>query len=101
MDTQRAAAMLEALGAPRRLEIYRTLVRAGEDGLPVGAIQRRLDIPASTLSHHLQRLLHVGLIAQERQGASLICRANYAEMDALLGYLTEACCAEARDADAA
>ncbi len=101
MDTQQAATMLEALGAPKRLEIYRALVRAGAEGLPVGAIQRRLDIPASTLSHHLQRLLHVGLIAQERQGASLICRANYAEMDALLGYLTEECCAEARGEDAA
>lgn len=87
--------MLEALGAPTRLEIYRTLVRAGDEGLPVGAIQRRLSVPASTLSHHLQRLLHAGLIAQQRQGPSLICRARYPEMQALIGYLTDECCADA------
>jgi ArsR family transcriptional regulator len=42
------------------------LVRAGEEGLPVGLTQERLDIPASTLSHHLKRLFDTGLVSQER-----------------------------------
>jgi DNA-binding transcriptional ArsR family regulator len=94
MDLDRAAAKLEALGSSARLSIYRLLVRAGPEGLPVGAIQRRLEMPASTLSHHLHRLVQVDLVSQERVGTSLICRANYDTMDALLGFLGEECCVE-------
>ena len=57
MKIDEAAARLEALGNPTRLKIYRTLVRAGEPGLPVGKLQVRLAIPASTLSHHLKTLM--------------------------------------------
>ena len=95
MDTETAAARLEALGSAQRLAIYRALVRAGPEGISVGAIQKRLDIPASTLSHHLQRLEHVGLIARERRGTSLICRPNYGVMEGLLGFLADECCADA------
>jgi len=76
------------------------LVRAGPDGLAVNAVQRELGIPGSTLSHHLARLISVGLMAQERHGVTLICRADYAVMDGLIGFLTEECCAGARDAAA-
>jgi DNA-binding transcriptional ArsR family regulator len=92
MQVDRAAKQLEALGNATRLQIYRLLVRAGHDGLPVGQIQQALGVPGSTLSHHLQRLLRVELIRQDRQGASLICRANYAAMDALVGFLGDECC---------
>lgn len=95
MDTETAAARLEALGSPQRLAIYRTLVRAGPDGLAVGAIQTRLAIPASTLSHHLHRLEQVALITRERRGTSLICRPNVDVMHAVLGFLADECCADA------
>ena len=95
MKLEKAAAQLEALGNPTRLNIYRILVRAGDDGLPVGRIQERLDIPASTLSHHCKRLIDVGLVTQERQATTLLCRAHYPSMNALIGYLADECCADA------
>lgn len=91
---EEAARQLEALGNPTRLNIYRILVRAGAEGLAVGAVQERLAIPASTLSHHCKRLLETGLVTQERQATTLICRANYAGMTALLGFLVDECCVE-------
>jgi ArsR family transcriptional regulator, arsenate/arsenite/antimonite-responsive transcriptional repressor len=95
MKLEITAKQLEALGNVTRLALYRTLVRAGPDGLPVGRIQERLEIPASTLSHHLQRLVATELVTQERQATTLICRANYDVMNALIGFLSEECCAEA------
>ena len=79
MKLEKAASQLEALGNPTRLQLYRTLVRAGDEGLPVGRVQEKLDIAASTLSHHLKRLVDTGLVTQERQATTLICRANYPE----------------------
>jgi DNA-binding transcriptional ArsR family regulator len=95
MDIETAARQLEALGNPTRLKLYRILVRAGHAGLPVGRVQEKLGIPASTLSHHLQRLMITGLVSQERQATTLICRAVYPAMDALLGFLADECCADA------
>ncbi len=95
MNIEQAAKQLEALGHVSRLQVYRTLVRAGEAGLPVGQIQERLGIPGSTLSHHLQRLLLTGLVTQERQATTLICRANYPAMNGLIGFLADECCADA------
>lgn len=94
MKLDDAAARLEALGNPTRLRIYRTLVKAGDGGMSVGRLQTKLDAAASTLSHHLKTMLMVGLITQERQSTTLICRANYDVMRALVGYLVEECCAE-------
>ena len=94
MKLEKAASQLEALGNPTRLQLYRILVRAGEEGLPVGHIQDKLDIAASTLSHHLKRLVDTGLVTQERQATTLICRANYPGMNALIGYLADECCAD-------
>jgi DNA-binding transcriptional ArsR family regulator len=95
MKLEKAAKQLEALGSPTRLQVYRMLVRAGAAGLPVGRLQERLGIAASTLSHHLHRLILTGLVTQERQATTLICRANYAAMDGLLSYLSDECCADA------
>ena len=89
------AAALEALGNPTRLRIYRVLVRAGDPGLSVGQIQDRLDMAASTLSHHLSKLKMVRLVAQERRGTTLICRANYTAMRGLIDFLAAECCADA------
>jgi ArsR family transcriptional regulator len=95
MNIEKAAKQLEALGSPTRLQVYRTIVRAGHSGLPVGRLQEKLGIPASTLSHHLHRLILTGLVTQERQATTLISRANYPAMDALLGFLADECCADA------
>jgi DNA-binding transcriptional ArsR family regulator len=94
MIIEKAASQLEALGNVTRLRIYRTLVRAGEDGMPVGRLQEKLDIAASTLSHHLKRLLETGLVVQKRRATTLICTANYRNMNALIGYLADECCAD-------
>ena len=94
MKIEKAALQLEALGNSTRLQLYRTLVRAGDEGLPVGRIQDKLEIAASTLSHHLKRLVDTGLVTQERQATTLICRANYPGMNALIGYLADECCAD-------
>ncbi len=95
MKLEKAAKQLEALGSPTRLQVYRMLVRAGDGGLPVGRLQSRLGIAASTLSHHLHRLILTGLVTQERQATTLICRASYPAMNALLGFLSDECCADA------
>jgi len=94
MKLDDAAARLEALGNPTRLKIYRILVRAGEEGLPVGRLQERLDIAASTLSHHLKALVAVGLVTQTREGTTLVCHTNYNMMRSLIEYMAEECCAE-------
>jgi ArsR family transcriptional regulator len=94
MKLDDAAARLEALGNPTRLKIYRILVRAGEEGLPVGHLQAKIDIAASTLSHHLKALIGVGLVTQTREGTTLVCHTNYDLMRGLINYMVEECCAE-------
>jgi ArsR family transcriptional regulator len=95
MDIAKISKRLEALGNPTRLSAYRLLVRAGEEGLAVGDLQDRLDIPASTLSHHLHKLIAVGLVDQERRSTMLICHVNYGAMQETLGFLVDECCADA------
>ena len=94
MSLDKTANRLEALGNPTRLKLYRMLVRAGPDGLAVGKIQRRAAVPRSTLSHHLHKLIGVGLVTQQRQGTTLVCRANYAVMTAVVDFLTKECCVD-------
>jgi len=96
MNIEEAAEQLKALGNPTRLQVYRTLVRAGDDGLPVGHLQEEIGIAASTLTHHLHRLIATGLVTQERQTTTLICRANYPAMTGLVGYLVDECCVGSR-----
>jgi ArsR family transcriptional regulator, arsenate/arsenite/antimonite-responsive transcriptional repressor len=95
MKVEKAAKQLEALGSPTRLQVYRTLVRAGDTGLSVGRLQEKLRIAASTLSHHLHRLMVTGLVTQERRATTLICRANYPAMNSLVGFLVDECCVDA------
>ena len=104
MNLIQAAVCLEKLGNPTRLEAFRLLVQAGQEGLPVGELQKHLGIPASTLSHHLSHLVNADLVHQEREGRVLRCTANYAMMNEVLGFLTDECCrglAAARDDRAA
>ena len=93
MDNQTAADIMSQLGNGTRLEITRLLVRAGKNGLRVGELQQKLDIPASTLSHHINALKSVKLISQERQSNLLVCRVNYPVIDSIVAFLTAECCA--------
>lgn len=97
-DLEKTADRLNALGNPTRLQIYRLLVRAGAEGMTVGRIQEVIAIPGSTLSHHIKLLDTVGLVTREKQGTTLICRARYDIMDAVIGFLADECCADADDA---
>ena len=95
MESSTVIEALSALAQEHRLAAFRQLVQAGENGMPAGAIAAALGIPNSSLSFHLAQLRSAGLIEQERRHRSLIYRANYPAMNALLGYLTENCCAGA------
>ena len=91
-----AAERFAAVGSEPRLAVVKALVRAGHEGLSVGEIQERLDIPASTLAHHLRSLEAAGLVAQERQGRTIVNRIVFEEIEALSAYLLRECCVEAR-----
>lgn len=96
MKLEIAAQQLSSLGNPLRLKLFRALVRAGDNGVPCGTLQDKLGIAASTLSHHIKHLMDAGLIRQERQGTTLYCHANYPSMNALVGYLVDECCMDAK-----
>jgi ArsR family transcriptional regulator, arsenate/arsenite/antimonite-responsive transcriptional repressor len=92
LDQHRAIAALGALAQETRLALFRLLVAEGPAGLPAGAIAEHLAVAPSSLSFHLQQLLHAGLITQRRLGRQLIYAAEYGAMTELLAYLTENCC---------
>jgi ArsR family transcriptional regulator, arsenate/arsenite/antimonite-responsive transcriptional repressor len=93
MKVKTAVGALAALAQESRLAIFRLLVQAGKDGVAAGALGEKLGIPPATLSFHLKGLLHAGLIKSRTEGRFVIYSANYAEMDRLIAYLTEHCCA--------
>ena len=88
----RHAAQLSALGHPVRLSILRIVAQAGTQGTTAGDIQSRVEVPASTLSHHLSRLLHAGLLTTRGEGTFHYYGADYAALRALTDYLWEDCC---------
>lgn len=87
-----AVKSLAALAQGQRLRAFRALVVAGPDGLTAGALAEALDISPSALSFHLKELAHASLVSSEAQGRYQVYRANFAQMENLLGYLTEHCC---------
>lgn len=97
MQADAAVISLSALAQEHRLGLFRLLVQAGEGGLAAGVIAEKLGVPASSLSFHLTQLREAGLVMQERQHRSIIYRANYPAMNALVAYLMENCCAGAAD----
>jgi DNA-binding transcriptional ArsR family regulator len=91
----KAAQVVGAFGAlahEHRLAVYRMLVERGPDGLPAGRIAERLGLPPSSLTFHLQQLLHAGLVTQRRLSRQLFYAADFAAMNGLVGFLTENCC---------
>lgn len=89
---ERHAEQLAALGSPVRLAILRYVVQGDSEGTAVGDLQVKLDIPWSTLSHHLERLSSAGLLKPRPEGKFIFYRADYAALRALTDYLWEDCC---------
>ncbi|MFN2426080.1 MAG: ArsR/SmtB family transcription factor [Candidatus Binatia bacterium] len=90
---ERYANMLSALGSEVRLGIFRWLVRAGPQGGCVEDIQRQVQVAPSTLSHHLDALRRCGLLTSRREGRFIYYMVDWADVGALLRFLTEDCCA--------
>ncbi len=86
------ADQLAALGHPVRLAILRFVVQAGEGGSAAGEIQSHVELPASTLSHHLKRLVEAELLLSRSEGTFHYYAANYASLRALTNYLWQDCC---------
>ena len=87
-----AVEALAALAQETRLRIYRLLVESGPEGLPAGRIGEELDLAPATLSFHLSHLARAGLAQSRQDGRFVIYSADFRNMKALVGYLTENCC---------
>lgn len=97
MKTDAALAALSSLSHDSRLAAFRRLVQAGPDGLAVGELRELLDLPPATLTAHLNVLRAAKLVTDQREGRVIRVRADYTQMNALIAYLTENCCAGAMD----
>ena len=93
MEINIAIKILAALAQETRLAIFRMLVQADESGLSAGQLAKKLNIPNATLSFHLKELAHAELLVARQENRFIYYSANFATMNALLGYLTENCCA--------
>jgi len=92
--------MFAALGTEVRLQILRLLLTAHPDGMVVQDIQAELGIPASTLSHHLEKLRSEGLATVQRESTFLRYSANTAALEELLGFLFAECCSRSKAVNA-
>ncbi len=84
--------MFSTLSQPTRLQAFRLLVQAGQNGLAAGELSNALDVPHNTMSFHLKDLAQTGLVSVEKQGRSQIYSARYDATRALIGFLVEDCC---------
>ena len=88
-----AVRALGALAQPTRLSIFRVLVEAGPTGLAAGEIAAAVGAMPTNLSFHLKELAHAGLVSSRQEGRFVFYSANYADMNQLIAFLTENCCA--------
>lgn len=95
MDIDSASLGFAAVGSAPRLSVLTLLVRAGKAGLTTGNIQQKLDIPASTLTHHLKHLADGDVIKQVKQGRAMFNIANYDHLNMLAEFLLKECCVDA------
>lgn len=93
MESTHAVTALAALAQETRLAIFRRLVEAGPTGLAVGEIGASVKAAPATLSFHLKELANAGLLSSRQDGRYIFYSANYPEMNALIAFLTENCCA--------
>ena len=91
MNKKSAVTLLSSIAQEARLDIFRTLVQAGDTGLSAGSVAEKLGIPNSTLSFHLKELSHAGLVNSRQESRFIYYSANYQAMNSLLAYLTENC----------
>jgi len=96
----RYADMLAAMGTEPRLRIMQLLLSAHPEGLVVGDIGSELDIPNSTLSHHLDKLRNEDLVKVRREGTFLWYSANAGALQELLAFLYAECCTRNQAVDA-
>jgi DNA-binding transcriptional ArsR family regulator len=89
---ERYAEQLAALGHPVRLKALRYIVQAGDAGAPAGDVQAHVDLPASTLSHHLKRLVDAGLLTTRNEGTFHYYAVDYPSLRGLTDYVWEDCC---------
>ena len=89
---ERHAEELSALGHPVRLQILRFVVQGGGEGTAAGDIQSHVRLPASTLSHHLKRLVDAGMLTSRAEGTYHYYAPEYAALRKLTSYLWEDCC---------
>ncbi len=94
LTTNKAATIFAELGHPARLQILRCAIEYGKTGVSVGEIQAQLNIPASTLSHHIARMVKVGLIHQSREKQTLFCSADFNVIRSVIDYLEKDCCSK-------
>ena len=87
-----AVAALAALAQDNRLDVFRLLVQAGQEGMPAGAVASALDLAPNVLTFHFDRLRHAGLVTVRREGRSMIYAARFEAMNDLVFFLTENCC---------
>lgn len=92
MNENQAVSALGALAHTQRLRVFRALIVAGPEGLTPSVLADQLHVARNTLSFHLKELAHADLVTIEQQGRNLIYRADFAQMNRLLGYMTEHCC---------
>lgn len=86
------AKRLAELGHPTRLTIFKLLVKSGTSGVSVGSIQQEINIPGSTLSHHIAKMVKVGLISQVRESRTLYCFPKFEALNEVISFLQEECC---------
>ena len=92
MEVNTIVSQLSALAQETRLAIFRILVEAGPQGLSAGEISSELGIPPPTLSFHLKDLSQASLVESQRDGRSIVYRANFTSMNQLIDYLKQNCC---------
>jgi len=93
MESTLAITQLAALAQESRLAIFRLLVQQGGEGMAAGRIAEVLGLANATLSFHLKTLAQAGLVETRQESRFIYYSANYAQMNALLAFLTQNCCA--------
>jgi ArsR family transcriptional regulator len=94
METKDAVRALGALAQESRLDVFRLLVRKGAAGMAAGDLSSHFGLPSATMSFHLKEMTGAGLITSRRESRSIIYSANYENMQVLIDFLLENCCAD-------
>jgi DNA-binding transcriptional ArsR family regulator len=92
MENKLVVNILASLAHESRLNIFRVLVQAGPEGMPVEKIKEITGIPPSTLSFHLKELAISDMVNSRRESRYVIYSANFKTMNSLLDFLTQNCC---------